>query len=34
MPEAHERVIKEIPRNPEVAGIFKKIMGAGPLPSR
>ena len=32
MPEAHEKVIKEIPRDPEVAEIFKKIVGAGPLP--
>jgi len=34
MPEAHERVIKEIPRDPEVAAIFKKLMGADPLPQR
>jgi tripartite-type tricarboxylate transporter receptor subunit TctC len=34
MPEAHEKVIREIPRDPEVAGIFKKIVGAGPLPPR
>jgi tripartite-type tricarboxylate transporter receptor subunit TctC len=34
MPEAHEKVIKEIPRDPEIVEIFKKIMGAGPLPSR
>jgi tripartite-type tricarboxylate transporter receptor subunit TctC len=34
MPEAHERVIKEIPRDPEVVGIFKRIMGADPLPAR
>jgi tripartite-type tricarboxylate transporter receptor subunit TctC len=34
MPEAHERVIKEIPRDPEVAAIFKKLMGADPLPPR
>ncbi|HEV8341784.1 MAG TPA: hypothetical protein VGR30_05375 [Candidatus Binatia bacterium] len=32
MPEAHERTIREIPRDPEVVGIFKQIMGAGPLP--
>jgi len=34
MPEAHEKVIREIPRDPEVVEIFKKIVGAGPLPSR
>jgi tripartite-type tricarboxylate transporter receptor subunit TctC len=33
MPEAHERVVREIPRDPEVVEIFKKIVGAGPLPS-
>jgi hypothetical protein len=32
MPDAHERVIKEIPRDPEVVGIFKKLQGAEPLP--
>lgn len=32
MPEAHEKVIREIPRDPEVVEIFKKIVGAGPLP--
>lgn len=34
MPEAHERVIKEIPRDPEIVGIFKKLQGADPLPQR
>jgi len=34
MPEAHEKVTREIPRDPEVIEIFKKIVGAGPLPSR
>jgi hypothetical protein len=34
MPEAHEKVIREIPRDPEVSQIFKKIVGAGPLPAR
>ena len=34
MPEAHEKVIREIPRDPEVVEIFKKIVGAGPLPLR
>jgi tripartite-type tricarboxylate transporter receptor subunit TctC len=33
MPEAHEKVIREIPRDAEVSAIFKKIVGAGPLPS-
>ena len=34
MPEAHEKVIREIPRDPEIIEIFKKIVGAGPLPPR
>ncbi len=34
MPEAHEKTIREIPRDPEVIEIFKKIVGAGPLPPR
>jgi hypothetical protein len=34
MPDAHEKVIKEIPRDPEIAVIFKQIAGAGPLPPR
>jgi tripartite-type tricarboxylate transporter receptor subunit TctC len=33
MPEAHEKIIREIPRDPEVVEIFKKIVGAGPLPT-
>jgi hypothetical protein len=32
MPEAHEKVIREIPRDPEIVEIFKKLVGAGPLP--
>jgi tripartite-type tricarboxylate transporter receptor subunit TctC len=32
MPEAHEKTIREIPRDPEVGELFKKLMGAGPLP--
>jgi tripartite-type tricarboxylate transporter receptor subunit TctC len=32
MPEAHEKVIREIPRDPEIAEIFKKLIGTGPLP--
>jgi tripartite-type tricarboxylate transporter receptor subunit TctC len=34
MPEDHERVIREIPRDREVIERFKKIAGGGPLPSR
>jgi tripartite-type tricarboxylate transporter receptor subunit TctC len=34
MPEAHEKTIREIPRDPEVIEIFKKIVSAGPLPPR
>ncbi|MGH7775306.1 MAG: hypothetical protein ACREQA_24020 [Candidatus Binatia bacterium] len=34
MPEAHEKTIREIPRDPEVGEIFKKLMGAVPLPPR
>jgi tripartite-type tricarboxylate transporter receptor subunit TctC len=34
LPEAHERIIKEIPRDPEVGQLFKKLMGADPLPPR
>jgi hypothetical protein len=34
VPEAHEKVIQEIPRDPEIAAIFKQIIGAGLLPER
>lgn len=34
MPDTHEKVIREIPRDPEVVGIFKKLQGADPLPPR
>jgi tripartite-type tricarboxylate transporter receptor subunit TctC len=34
MPDAHEKAIREIPRDPEVIEIFKRIVGAGPLPPR
>lgn len=34
MPDAHEKTIKEIPRDPEIIAIFKQIAGAGPLPPR
>ena len=30
--EDHERAIREIPRDPEVIELFKKLVGAGPLP--
>jgi tripartite-type tricarboxylate transporter receptor subunit TctC len=32
LPEDHERIIKEIPREPEVIELFKKIAGSEPLP--
>jgi ABC-type amino acid transport substrate-binding protein len=32
LPEAHEQAIKDIPREPEVIELFKKLAGAGPLP--
>ena len=32
MPEAHEKTIREIPRDLEVSELFKKLMGADPLP--
>jgi len=32
LPEDHEKVIREIPREPEVIELFKKIAGADPLP--
>jgi hypothetical protein len=32
LPKDHEKVIDEIPREPEVIEMFKKIAGAGPLP--
>ena len=34
MPELHEKAVKDIPREPEVVEVFKKLVGAGPLPSR
>ncbi len=34
MPETHEKAIREVPRDPEVIGIFKLIAGADPLPPR
>jgi tripartite-type tricarboxylate transporter receptor subunit TctC len=34
MPEELERVIKNLPREPEVVDFFKALFGAGPLPPR
>jgi hypothetical protein len=34
LPEAHEKAVREIPRDPEVIEVFKKLVGAGPLPPR
>jgi len=34
MPEAQERVIRELPRDPEIIELFKKLAGPGPLPPR
>ena len=34
LPELHDKAIKEIPREREVIELFKKLVGAGPLPSR
>jgi tripartite-type tricarboxylate transporter receptor subunit TctC len=34
MPEANEKVVRELPRDPETVELFKKFAGAGPLPPR
>src|SRR5919108_433326 len=34
LPENHEKAIKEIPREPEVIEVFKKLVGPGKLPPR
>jgi tripartite-type tricarboxylate transporter receptor subunit TctC len=34
LPEELEKVISELPRDPEVVELFKKFVGGGPLPSR
>jgi hypothetical protein len=34
MPEEMDKAIKELPRDPEVVELFKKISGGGPLPPR
>ena len=33
-PEANEKAVRDIPREPEIIELFKKIVGAGPLPAR
>ena len=32
--EAMERAIKELPRDPEIVELFKKLNAAGPMPAR
>ena len=34
LPELHEKAVREIPREREVVEVFKKLVGAGPLPVR
>ena len=34
MPEEMERAVKELPRDPEIVDLFKKLNAAGPLPAR
>jgi tripartite-type tricarboxylate transporter receptor subunit TctC len=34
LPEAHEKAVRGIPREREVIEVFKKLVGAGPLPAR
>jgi len=34
MPEEMERLVKELPRDPEIVELFKKINAAEPLPPR
>ncbi|MGH7927200.1 MAG: hypothetical protein ACREQV_05350 [Candidatus Binatia bacterium] len=34
MPEALDKAVKDLPREPEVIELFKQIFGAGPLPPR
>jgi hypothetical protein len=34
MPEALDKIVKGLPRDPEVVELFKQIFGAGPLPPR
>jgi hypothetical protein len=34
MPEAFEKLVREVPREPEIIDLFKKLSGAGSLPPR
>ena len=34
LPEEMEKLVKDLPRDPEIIDLFKKINGAGPLPPR
>jgi tripartite-type tricarboxylate transporter receptor subunit TctC len=34
MPDEMERTLKELPRDPEIVALFKKLNAAGPLPGR
>ena len=34
LPELHDKAIRDIPREREVVEVFKKLVGAGPLPTR
>ena len=34
MPEGMEKLVKDLPRDPEIIDLFKKINAAGPLPAR
>ncbi len=34
LPEEMEKLVKELPRDPEIIELFKKINAAGPLPPR
>jgi hypothetical protein len=34
LPEDHEKTIRDIPREPEVIELYKKVVGAEPLPPR
>lgn len=34
MPEAHEKAIRDLPRDPETVALFKKFAGSGAIPPR
>ena len=34
MPEEYDKALREIPREPELIDLVKKLSGAGPLPPR